>query len=78
MPLKGRGEAREFEEGLTFAQRYAAADAVVADRMLDNVSVHHSDKGMIYEFTDGSLYVTWLENPVFVSMSELRTRLNEF
>ena len=69
---------REFEEGLTFAQRRRYADAVVADRMLDNVSVHHSDKGMIFEFTDGSLYVPWLDNPVFVSMSELRSRLNEF
>lgn len=69
---------REFGERPSFAQRYPAADAVAADRMLDNVSVHHSERGMIYEFTDGSLFVTWLENPVFVSMSELRARLNEF
>jgi len=66
------------EERPTFAQRYAAADPIAADKMLDNASVHHSDKGMIYEFTDGSLYVTWLENPVFLSMAELRSRMNHF
>jgi hypothetical protein len=73
-----KGKMGEFEEGFTFAQKYAASDAVAADRMLDNVSVHKSHKGVFYEFTDGSLFVSWLDKPVFVSKSELRTRLNEF
>jgi len=69
---------REFKDGLSFAQKYAAADAVAGYKMLDNVCVHNSDRGVFYEFTDGSLYVPWLDNPVFVSLSELRSRLDEF
>lgn len=68
----------EFEKGLTLAQKFAVADDDAADRMLAKAILHDSDKGTVYEFVDGSFYIPSLDNPVFVSASELRSRLNEF